>query len=85
MKILDLDQLQINQMIERENEVVRRLNVDLGNTAQILKDLKNAAFHALRDAESRMYNYAIALEVGPERERAFEIFENIRLAAMQGK
>ena len=79
-----MDNLEYKQMLEREQAVVDRLNRTLGNTDQVISSLKNAAFASLRDAESRMHKYASALEVGEERTKAFEIFENIRNAARVG-
>jgi hypothetical protein len=51
---------------------------------QVIEDLKGAAFASLQDAEKRMYKYACPLDVGEEREKAFEIYENIRNAARAG-
>lgn len=79
-----MDDLEYKQMLEREQAVVDRLNRDLGRTDQVIESLKNAAFAALRDAEKRMHAYARELEVGDERTKAFEIFENIRNAARVG-
>jgi len=79
-----MDDLEYKQMREREQAVVDRLNRDLGRTDQVTESLKNAAFESLRDAEKRMHAYACALEVGDERTKAFEIFENIRNAARVG-
>lgn len=76
-----MDDLEYKQMREREQAVVDRLNRDLGRTDQVTESLKNAAFEALRDAEKRMHAYACALDIGDERTKAFEIFENIRNAA----
>lgn len=79
-----MDDLEYKQMREREQAVVDRLNRDLGRTDQVIESLKSAAFAALRDAEKRMHTYACELEVGEERTKAFEIFENIRNAARVG-
>lgn len=79
-----MDDLEYKQMLDREQAVVDRLNRDLGRTDQVIESLKNAAFAALRDAEKRMHAYASALDVGDERTKAFEIFENIRNAARVG-
>lgn len=49
-------------------------------TDKTVEQLKEEAFAALREAEKKMHSYASACEVGDEREKAFEIFENIRLA-----
>lgn len=46
--------------------------------------LRDSAFSALRTAEKRMHAYACELDVGPERTKAFEIFENIRNASRVG-
>lgn len=51
---------------------------------QQISSLRTAAYASLRDAEARMHKYAAALEVGDERTKAFEIFENIRNAARVG-
>lgn len=79
-----MDQLEYKQMLEREQAVVDRLNQTLGRTDQVVESLKNSAFASLRDAESRMHKYASALEIGDDRVKAFEIFENIRNAARVG-
>jgi hypothetical protein len=44
-------------------------------------DLHKAAFEALKNAEKLMYEYACSLDLGEPRIKAFEIYENIRLAA----
>ena len=49
-------------------------------TKQEIESLKNAAFNAHRQAEQRMHKYACALPLGEEREKAFDIYQNIRLA-----
>lgn len=79
-----MDDLEYKQMREREQAAVDILNRDLGRTDQVTESLKNAAFEALRDAEKRMHAYACALDIGDERTKAFEIFENIRNAARVG-
>lgn len=79
-----MDDLEYKQMREREDAIVSRLNRDLGRTDQVNESLKNAAFKALCDAEKRMHAYACALDIGDERTKAFEIFENIRNAARVG-
>lgn len=42
------------------------------------KDLKEAMYEANRAAEKAAHAYATACEIGPERVRAFEIYERIR-------
>lgn len=44
------------------------------------KPLKHQALDALREAEAKMYAYACELDLGEERTRAFEVYENIRNA-----
>lgn len=46
------------------------------------KQLKAAALYALKDAERRMHKYAASCEIGPERTKAFAIYENIRRATV---
>ncbi len=46
--------------------------------------LKHVAFEARHDAEKAMYEYFCACPVGPERERASDIYENIRNATRTG-
>lgn len=75
-----MDTLEYKQMLEREKAVVDRLNLHTGKVKPI-DLLKDSAFSALRTAEKRMHAYACELDVGPERTKAFEIFENIRNAA----
>lgn len=41
---------------------------------------KTAAHRALDAAEKAWYDYAGLCEVGPERTRAFDVYENVRLA-----
>jgi len=43
--------------------------------------IKELAFEALADAERKMYKYATCCDIGDERTRAFEIYENIRTAS----
>ncbi len=50
-----------------------------------IQALKEAAFEALREAEKKMHAYASALDLGEDRIKAFEIFENIRNAARVGR
>lgn len=45
---------------------------------------KEAAFAALREAERKMYAYFISCDLGDERIKAAEVFENIRTAARVG-
>lgn len=45
-----------------------------------LEQLQKEAFEALRNAESAMHKYASALDVSAARTKAFNCFENIRLA-----
>jgi hypothetical protein len=78
-----MDNLEYQQMCQREQAVVDRLNLDLGKVKPI-DLLKDSAFSALRVAEKRMHAYACELEVGDERTKAFEIYENIRNAARVG-
>jgi len=47
-----------------------------------VKQLKNDAVIALKSAERLMHKYAAACEVGPERIKAFEVFDNIRTAVV---
>lgn len=82
-KVIQMDDLEYKQMREREQAVVDRLNIDTGKVKPI-DLLKDSAFQALRTAEKRMHAYACELEVGDERTKAFEIFENIRNAARVG-
>jgi len=44
------------------------------------KKLKCDALEAQRHAEMTAHIYACNCEIGPERERAFQVFENIRTA-----
>lgn len=48
---------------------------------QKLIELRNAAIDKLRDAEKAAYAYFCACPIGKERERAADIYENIRTAA----
>lgn len=45
-----------------------------------LLEARAAAFEALREAEKAWHKYAALLDVGPERSRAFDIYELIRTA-----
>lgn len=51
---------------------------------QRLTALRNAAIDKLRDAEKAAYAYFCACPVGRERERAADVYENIRNAARVG-
>lgn len=42
--------------------------------------LKAQALEKLREAEKLMYDYFCACDIGPERTRAHEVYENIRNA-----
>ena len=44
------------------------------------EELKNNAFAARSEAERVFYEYFSNCELGEERERAYQIYENIRLA-----
>lgn len=79
-----MDNLEYKQMLDREQAIVDRLVMDLGTPEQLRAREKDKAFAALRDAEKRMYEYACNLDVGDERTKAFEIYENIRTAARVG-
>lgn len=43
-----------------------------------LSDLKTKRDEAIRHAEQAAYAYCCEVELGTEREKAFEIYENIR-------
>lgn len=45
-----------------------------------IKELRDAANAAHREAEKAWYAYFCRCEIGPEREAAAEVFENIRTA-----
>lgn len=51
---------------------------------QKLTNLRSAAIDKLRDAEKAAYAYFCACPVGRERERAADVYENIRTAARVG-
>lgn len=53
-------------------------------TADELIALKNDAQVKLRAAEKAWHTYAINVDVGRERERAFEIYDNVRTASRIG-
>ena len=42
---------------------------------------RRMAHEKLREAEKAWHAYAALCDVGPDRERAFEVFENVRTAA----
>ena len=46
----------------------------------IHEKLKSDALEAICHAEMTAHIYACNCEIGPERERAFQVFENIRTA-----
>jgi hypothetical protein len=48
--------------------------------SQELLDAREAASDLLRAAERAWYKYAGLCEVGPERTRAFDVYENVRTA-----
>lgn len=50
-------------------------------TENTLKGLREVAFKKLKEAEKAMYAYCCSCDIGPERERAFQIYENIRLSS----
>ena len=41
---------------------------------------KDNAFRAIQSAEKAAYKYCCDCDIGPERERAFQIYENVRTA-----
>jgi hypothetical protein len=43
-------------------------------------DLKRRAMYYLREAERAMHTYACSCELGEERNKAFDVYENIRTA-----
>ena len=47
---------------------------------QKLCSAKEAAHGALDAASAAWYTYAGMCDVGPERERAFEVYDNVRMA-----
>ena len=49
-------------------------------TEQELKKLKEDAFNAHDNAVSLLHKYACACPLGDERIRAFEIYQNVRVA-----
>ena len=46
---------------------------------------KNDVLKAIRHAEMTAHVYALNCEIGPEREQAFNVFENVRTAAQVQK
>ena len=46
---------------------------------------KNDVLGAIRHAEMTAHVYALNCEIGPEREQAFNVFENVRTAAQVQK
>lgn len=48
---------------------------------QRLEALRLNAFAKLEEARSAMHSYATECEVGPERTRAFDVYENLRRAS----
>lgn len=46
--------------------------------------LKQALLDAIKTAERAAYQYAVCCPLGEERERAFEVYENIRTAIRVG-
>lgn len=49
------------------------------------EQLREEAFAALLEAERKMHAYFASCDIGREREKAYDIYENIRLAAMVGR
>tara|TARA_R110000772_G_scaffold181116_1_gene292445 strand:+ start:238 stop:423 length:186 start_codon:yes stop_codon:yes gene_type:complete len=45
-----------------------------------LQTLKKNAYKQLAEAEIAMHKYACACDVGDEREKTFDVYENIRRA-----
>jgi uncharacterized Zn ribbon protein len=64
------------------NEVNEVKDLEMKNAKE--KILKGSAFSALRLAEQKMHEYACSLDIGDDRIKAFEIYENIRNAARVG-
>jgi len=59
--------------------------VDFPKCKKIVEcELRDKAFKAIKEAERAVHAYACALDIGEERTKAFEIFENIRTAARVG-
>lgn len=70
-------------MFNNSDEVFNKLLHVYGKT-ETAERLKNEAFEALRDAETKMYSFAAFLDDGDERKKAFKVLENIRNAARVG-
>lgn len=70
-------------MFNNSDEVFNK-PINVYGKAETAERLKNEAFAALREAETKMYSFAAFLDVGDERTKAFEVFENIRNAARVG-
>ena len=49
-------------------------------TTEELQALKNKRHHLMREAEKTAYEYFCNCELGSEREKAHEIYENLRNA-----
>ncbi len=49
-----------------------------------LDKMKQDALSKIREAEKATYAWACECEVGPERIRAFEIYDNVRTATRVG-
>jgi len=49
-----------------------------------LMAMKKDAMNALQEAITKLHNYACACDIGDERTRAFEVFENARTASRVG-
>jgi hypothetical protein len=47
--------------------------------------LKEKRDKLIRDAEAAAHKYAASCDLGPERERAFEVFQNLRYAPLGAK
>lgn len=76
-----LDEIQIAQRNAGEAAVIANLDrLGLVSDEEKLALAKEAAHRALTAAERAWYEYAGLVDVGPERTRAFEIYENVRNA-----
>jgi hypothetical protein len=75
--------IQIAQRSAAEAVVVAHLEASglaSKSEAEKLEEAKTKAHRALDEAERAWYAYAGMADVGPERTRAFTVYENVRLA-----
>lgn len=68
------------EVTQGRSQTMRNAEAELAPQESIIHGLKHEAYEAHKKAEQKFHAYACELPIGKDREKAFEIYENIRLA-----